>query len=306
MKQWFVVAFLGVMISTLFASTDDCGCSGKVTVDIKIATMSMTLDRIIGGFGFSDGLLHSPGQLGVFQHSFFVADLRNRRVQRFRDTGVFEFTTQAVKTSDGDDATMQGPFSIGVDPRGAVYVGDLDDNVIYRLDTYGRYQGTWGQFGMLGVRFNQPMGLFVDIDGYLWVADSGNSRVLKLDEAGKQALEISALEGRLSNPVDVWVESNRQLWILDENGLKSFDEFGKFKRQVISVSGASSVTQLINRYWVLTFPTEGAIRVYSYTGELIKTVKEPFKSPIDSIRLADDRLLISDRGAHVVWLFLIH
>ena len=300
------MALLGVMTTTVFASTDDCDCAGKVTVNIQIATMSMTLDRTIGGFGFSDGLFHSPGQLGVFQHSFFAADLRNRRVQRFRDTGVFEFTTQAVKTPDGDDTTMQGPFSIAVDPRGAVYVGDLDDNVIYRLDTYGRYQETWGQFGVLGVRFNQPMGLFVDIDGYVWVADFGNSRVLKLDESGKQALEIDALEGGLSSPVDVWVESNRQVWILDENGLKLFDEFGKFKRQVIAVSGASSVTQWINKYWVLTFPIEGAIRVYSYTGELIKTVKDPFKSPIDVIRLGDDRLLISDRGAHRVWLFSIH
>jgi|GEM_PF-2697255 len=307
MKTWIGIGLWCIALSiATIGSDDDCGCTGLPKVDVNVATMTVTLTASVGGFGYSDGAFHTPARLAAVQRSFIVADLRNRRIQQFRDSGTFESTTQAIKTSDGDDTTFQAPFAIAVDPRGAVYVGDLDENVIYRLDTYGRTQATLGAFGGAGVKFNQPMGLHVDVDGYLWVADSGNNRVLKLDNQGKKVLEIGALTGGLSDPVDVWVGADRRVWILDETGLSVCDEFGRDRRLVIPATDASSVAQWTNGVWVLTFPLQGAVKFYSAEGALLRTITEPFVSPIDAMPIGDDRLLISDRGAHRIWVFTAH
>ena len=94
----------------------------------------------------------------------------------------------------------------------------MSENLIYVFDTQGRYSSTIGQFSGLWLRFNQPAGLAVDIEGYLYVADTGNNRILKLDDNGKRVFEISPVEGDLRSPsqIVVAVDETRDLPFVSE------------------------------------------------------------------------------------------
>lgn len=73
----------------------------------------------------------------------------------------------------------------------SVYMTDYDNHVIYRYrngDTHSNiFAGAYGTSGLTdgqagAARFNKPAALAVDLRGNLWVVDSGNARVRRIDE----------------------------------------------------------------------------------------------------------------------------
>jgi len=89
-------------------------------------------------------------------------------------------------------ATFNGPKHVCVDPQGDVIIADAENHVIRKLlvrqKRVIRLAGT-GQRGAegvggppLGAELNRPHGVFVDPRGTLYIVDSENDRVLKLQK----------------------------------------------------------------------------------------------------------------------------
>ena len=88
-----------------------------------------------------------------------------------------------------------------------------------------------------GRDFNSPQDLFVSKDGAIFVADTGNNRVLKLDDKGNLLMEITNAGGKpLSKPQGVFVDELGHIFIADSANARivhlsatgSFiEEFGK-------------------------------------------------------------------------------
>lgn len=131
--------------------------------------------------------------------NIIVADTANFRIRSVDFLGnISTFAGNGTRswTGDGGPALAAAFFWNGpmvVDQAGAVYVADTGNHRIRRVDGNGTvttvagtgYAGS-GADGILAVSspLSHPMGLAVDAAGNLYVADSDNNRIRKIDSAG--------------------------------------------------------------------------------------------------------------------------
>jgi sugar lactone lactonase YvrE len=161
-----------------------------------------------GAFGYSDGtsLAYPTGVAVDMAGNLFIADEGNNRV-RFVDEYTGMLTLAGNGTSgyagDGGPATDAGlvPSAVAVDANGNVYIADLN-SVVRRLDVNGTIttvagNGMPGYSGDGGAATNAslsiPSGVAVDLSGNLFIADSGNNRVLKVALGGSPTLRLENL-----------------------------------------------------------------------------------------------------------------
>lgn len=87
-------------------------------------------------------------------------------------------------------ATLSGPKCVGLDARGNVYLADTESHTIRMIDTtkgtleliVGDGQKGDGPDGpALECRLNRPHGVFIDHDGSMWIGDSENHRVRRVE-----------------------------------------------------------------------------------------------------------------------------
>ena len=154
---------------------------------IQIFTGDGELVRIWGGKGGDEGKFQYPYGIAVDgQGHVYVADLYNHRVQKFTSHGKF----LAVIGSKGSLAgELRFPYDVAVDARDNLYVADTMNHRIQKFDPDGRSIGTWGREdctpGGGPGEFDQPAGIFVDGDGFVYVSEVENHRVQKFTPEGR-------------------------------------------------------------------------------------------------------------------------
>ena len=102
-----------------------------------------------------------------------------------------------VLTADktvGREGTAEGEFNaprgIAFAPDGSFYVADSRNHRIQHFDSEGKFINMWGEFGdatftdLPGSIFNEPWGVAVGPDGYVYVADTWNHRIQKFEADG--------------------------------------------------------------------------------------------------------------------------
>jgi len=157
--------------------------------------------------------------------------------------GQSTFTTNAT----GTGLNQMNPFGVTIDPAThKVFVPDSNNCRVLRFAsaaTLANGAAAEFQFGTTGncittsnATFKNPVGLFVDSGGRLWVADYIAHRVLRFDNAATtasstasgvlgQADYVSGTANRggavaantMNNPSAVWGDSSGRLWVADTN-----------------------------------------------------------------------------------------
>lgn len=95
------------------------------------------------------------------------------------------------------------------------FVIDVDDNMLPIPETY-TVSNVIKNLDGTDLAFKNAEDLFIDSQDNIYVADTGNNRVLKLDEKGKVLLEIKKAFGtNLSSPRGVFVDEDLNIWIAD-------------------------------------------------------------------------------------------
>ncbi|WP_425603982.1 gluconolaconase [Luteimonas kalidii] len=150
--------------------------------------------------GFRDGVgaaarFHTPSSLAVDRFgALVVADTGNHAIRRIARNGAVATLagTGVAGLREGDAALAQfrGPMGVAVDAIGRVYVADTWNDRIRVIETDGRVRtlagGARGFVDGAGAqaRFDTPTALAVAGDGTVWVADTGNRALRRIDPDG--------------------------------------------------------------------------------------------------------------------------
>ena len=176
--------------------------------------------------------------------NLYIADFFNRRIRKVDTSGII--TTVAGNGTAGFSgaggpaisASLNGLFGISLDGIGNLYIADRSNHRIRKVDTFGIIttvagNGTAGFSGdggpAISASLNGVFGISLDATGNLYIADSSNQRVRKVDTsgiittvAGTGTLGFSgdggpAINATMYNPVDVSINSSGNLYIADVN-----------------------------------------------------------------------------------------
>lgn len=144
---------------------------------------------------------NNPGGIAVdTANSVYVADTGYNRIVRIDVSGQTTTIAGQTNTSGGGGdggpatkATLWAPIDVAVDGAGNVYVADSKNNRIRKIDSSGTITTVAGKgpagFGGDGgpardALLSAPAALAVTTDGVIYIADSGNGRIRKVDAAG--------------------------------------------------------------------------------------------------------------------------
>ena len=179
--------------------------------------------------------------------NLYIADSGNHRIRKVDAAGTIITIAGSGETGffgggfSGDggpavEAELRDPSGVAVDSAGNVYIADVGDHRIRKVDSTGTITtiaGT-GEFGFSGdggpaveAELYDPAGVAVDSAGNLYIADTGNGRIRKVDStgtittiAGTGEFGFSgdggpAVEAELYDPAGVAVDSAGNLYIAD-------------------------------------------------------------------------------------------
>lgn len=151
--------------------------------------------------GFADGAgaaaqFHTPSGLALDRAgNLYVADTGNHAIRKISPQGVV--TTLAgtgvagFRDGAGTQAQFNGPIGVAVDAMGRVYVADTYNDRIRVIHTNGQVNTLAGgerpgyQDGAgAEARFDTPTALVVDEAGVVWVADTRNDVIRRIDAGG--------------------------------------------------------------------------------------------------------------------------
>jgi uncharacterized protein (TIGR03663 family) len=133
-----------------------------------------------GSIGSESGQFNEPVGVAVdTSGKVYVADTWNQRIQVMQPDGTGGYTSFKEWDIVGwyGQSLDNKPY-VGVDNQGHVFVTDPMGYRVLEFDDQGQFIQYWGDNGTGADGFNIPQGIFVDKAGSIWVADSGNSRVM--------------------------------------------------------------------------------------------------------------------------------
>lgn len=174
-------------------------------------------------------------------NNLYVADLANLRIRKV-DLNTGSSITLVGKKSETEfpniDDSLGGPFNVVFDKEGNLYVSVNGDSNVKKVDFYtGKVSvvaGT-GEVGFSGdggqatqAKLANPTGLALDGKGNLFISDSGNERIRKVNlstgiittiagtgETGFFGEDIDATKAQLANPLGLAIDKSGDLYVVD-------------------------------------------------------------------------------------------
>ena len=163
--------------------------------------------------------LNEPNGVAVDEYGYvYITDRGNNRVRQIDPEGTI--TTIAGTGEDGSEETMPiqlaAPRGVAVDNDSNLYIADMGNHQIQKVDAIEMTIGPVAGAGSLGdgglainARLLEPKGLAIDVDGTIYITDTGNNRIRKVDPEG--IITTFAGTGEEGNGGDGGPATNAQL-----------------------------------------------------------------------------------------------
>ncbi len=238
---------------------------------------------IIGGPGSGPKQFAQPADLYVDQDgNLFVVDTLNHRIQKIAPNGDTE-TLGEEGTREGEFGNPQlqdeqfaadGPWGIGVDGQGNIYVADTWNHRLQKFDSALQFVQEWGTGELFG-----PRDVGFDAAGNLLLVDTGNKHVLTYTTDG-ELIESHGKDGdgpgEFKEPSSVSVAANGDIYVADfwNKRIQVFDPQFRYRTEISVPSwGSSGITDrayivaLDDGHVLATDPANGRIIVFDSSGE---------------------------------------
>ncbi len=187
----------------------------------------------LGGYrdgSFDQALFSEPWAIVPYLDGFLVSDAGSHTL-RYLNLDQQQVYTAAgtgeagYENGLGIEAAFDSPTGLAVGADGTVYIADTGNHVIRAMDTEGNvttYAGS-SEGSALGnsrktIRFSSPTGLCY-ADGVLYVADSGNHRIVALQEDEVDLVAGAALFGEWEDQGAYWNDEAEQACFSNPQGL---------------------------------------------------------------------------------------
>jgi tripartite motif-containing protein 71 len=184
------------------------------------------------GFGEAAGIGIDP------RGSVFVADRSHARLVHL--WGDSTYLSEIGGAADRGGASLANPASVAVSPlNDETYVADSGHNRILVYGPEGLLREKWGAQAGDGAGgtgqgdYEDPQALAIDGGGNVYVADTGNDRVVKLSPSGGVLDEWGArgtADGRFRSPGGIGVDAAGDVYVVDSenNRVQVFTGDGRY------------------------------------------------------------------------------
>jgi sugar lactone lactonase YvrE len=188
----------------------------------------------------TSSMLNRPCGLAVdAAGDVYIADSTNNRVEKVDTHGVLSiFAGNGSKgmptAGPATSSKLSAPRGLAVDAAGDVFIADATNNLVEKVDTHGVLSiiagtgtaGTPTPGPAVSSKLSYPDGLAVDAAGDVFIADSGNNLVEKIDTNGDLSIIAGtgtkgaptpgpALSSALATPSGVAVDQVGNVYIAD-------------------------------------------------------------------------------------------
>lgn len=145
--------------------------------------------------GTTDGIgslakFYGPAGLALAPDgNLYVADRVNHRIRKITPSGevsTFAGNMQGFANGNGTAASFNSPMNLTIDNAGILYVADSNNHCIRKITpdaTVTTIAGSINGFAdgtTSSALFSYPEGIFVDVNGVLYIGDTGNQRIRKI------------------------------------------------------------------------------------------------------------------------------
>ena len=174
--------------------------------------------------------------------NLYIAEWNNNRIRKVDSAGVISTvagTGTAGFSGDGGAATsaqLSNPQDVALDAAGNLYIADVNNNRIRKVDSSGNISTVAGGGSSLGdggaataAQLGAPRSVALDGAGNLYIADWSDHRIRKVDSSGNISTVAgtgtqgfsgdgaAATAAQLNSPWDVAVDGSGNLYIADRN-----------------------------------------------------------------------------------------
>jgi len=162
----------------------------KITPEGLVSTLAGSTEGFRDDIGTS-AQFNSPYGVAVdAEGNVYVADVNNHRIRKITPEGLVSTlagSTVGFRDGSGRSAEFNSPTGVVVDAESNVYVADYFNHLIRKITPEGLVStlagSIWGFRDGSGTsaQFNNPTGVAVDAEGNVYVADSDNHRIRRIE-----------------------------------------------------------------------------------------------------------------------------
>jgi len=239
-------------------------------VILTVKTSKSCFNPLAGcGFGIAGIALDGQGNL-------YLAELDDNLIYKYTTSG--KLVTQWGGTGPGP-GQLTAPEKLAFDPRGDLYVTEAGipsydgsqggNNRIQKFSPTGEPMAQWGTLGSEPGQFNLPVGIAIDRQGNIYVADVANHRIQKLSSLGQPLSQWrtvgSGVGERTETGFDLALDASGNVYVSEPHpmgpGNERIEKFSPAGERLAQWGGSGTGPGKFNKPFCLTVDSKGNVFV---------------------------------------------